>query len=60
MKRRRRRKRSSKRKKPRDMIALAAIQHTGAGKHPDQRKERNKNKCREKVDVEKVIREEEK
>lgn len=58
MKRRRKKKRKARRKKPRNMIALAAIQHSGAGKHPDQKKERNKNKCREKVDVEKAIREE--
>jgi len=37
-------------KKPRNWLAVAAFQRSGAGRHPDRRKEANKKACRGRVE----------
>ena len=37
--------------KPRNWLAVLAFQRSGAGSHGDEKKKRNKNKCRGKVNV---------
>ena len=40
---------NTKRRKARNMIAVAAIVRSGAGRHKDRKKEANKRACRGKV-----------
>ena len=42
-------KKKSKTPKSRNLVAVAAFQRSGAGKHKDKRKESNRRACRKKV-----------
>jgi hypothetical protein len=44
-------KKNRRRLKRRSPVALAAKMRRGAGAHRDKKKERNRRKCREKVDI---------
>lgn len=37
--------------KPRNWLAVRAFQRSGAGTHGDEKKKRNKNKCRGRVQI---------